>query len=126
MLLNGLVARCGGERVWRGGLWVEARRWMAEYRSISAGFEIAESISAKQADTTAWSKFHLSKGTWIRRGHGSTNDANSLALGARNMEGMFIIGWVAGMEGRSRWPSVSLHLIDGSLLHFVSTGGHGV
>ena len=56
MLLNGLVARCGGERVWRGGLWVETRRWMAEYRSISAGFEIAEFISAKQADTTAWSK----------------------------------------------------------------------
>ena len=65
-----------------------------EYRSISAGFDIAESISAKQADTTAWSKFHLSKGTWIRRGHGSTDDANSLALGARNMEGMFRLGWL--------------------------------
>ena len=55
---------------------------MVEYRSISAGFDIAESISAKQADTTAWSKFHLSKGTWIRKGHGSIDDANSLALGA--------------------------------------------
>ena len=62
---------------------------MAEYRSISAGFEIAEFISAKQADATAWSKFHLSKETWIGRGHGSTNDANSLALRAC-MEGMFI------------------------------------
>ena len=93
MLLNGPVAGCGGEEVWCGrGLWVETRRWMAEYRSISAGFEIAEFISAKQADATAWSKFHLSKETWIGRGHGSTNDANSLALRAC-MEGMFIIGW---------------------------------
>lgn len=83
MLLNGLIAGCGGEQISRGGeLWVETRRWMVEYRSISAGFDIAESISAKQADTTAWSKFHLSKGTWIRKGHGSIDDANSLALGA--------------------------------------------
>lgn len=122
MLLNGLVAGCSGERVGRGGeLWAETRRWMAEYRLVSAGFEIAESI---QADTTAWSKFHLSKGNWIRRGHGSTDDANSLALGARNMEG----SW-SGLGGGPQSPTssllfriFSLHPVDGSLLHFVSTG----
>lgn len=44
-----------------------------------------------------------------------------------------IISWVAEVEDRSRRPYVSLlfrifslHPIDGSLLHFVSTGRHGV